>query len=140
MGVVSFPTSIKPKSNCIRRTGEAGTAIAIGEVLALNGSGKLILAQADVVAESDVVGVALTTATAAGQPVIYGIGGDVEAASGLKQGAVYVLSNTPGDVCDAYGTDLTEDVSRVSTVALGLNATSFRLNICNSGVVMNFTP
>ena len=73
------------------------------------------------------------------QPVTFGYSGDVEGATGLKQGAVYVLSNTAGDVCDAYGTDLTEDVSRVSVVALGLNATTFRLSICNSGVLLNFT-
>lgn len=140
MGVVSFPTSITPAKNCLRRTGEAGAAIAIGEVVARNAAGKLIPAQADVAAESTVEGVALTAATAAGQPVIYGHGGDVEGATGLKQGAVYVLSNTAGDVCDAYGTDLTEDVSRVAVVALGLSATAFRLCIGNSGVVLNFTP
>lgn len=137
MAVVSLSTSIKPKSNCVQRSGEAGAAIAIGEVVALNSSGKLIPAEADVAASTNVVGIALTTAAAAGQPVRYAVAGQIEGATGLKPGAIYALSNTAGDLADVYSTDLTEDTSYVSIIGVAVSATTITLAICNSGVVMN---
>ncbi len=137
MAIISFPNTIKSTLTTVTQRSRSGGAIAIGEVVAFNASGKLVPADADVVALSTPVGIALNSTSAADQPVEYAVSGTVDGFSGLKAGSVYCLSNTAGDVCDSYSTDLTEDTSRVSVVAVATSATAIRVGIVVSGVALN---
>jgi len=137
MAVISLPTTLTPMTNCIRQSGDSGAAIAVGEVVALNSSGKLVPAAAGVLGTSNVVGIALSAASAANQPVVYGVSGQINGATGLRPGHVYCLSSVAGDVCTVYTTDLTEGTSYVSVVAVVFDATTITLCICNSGAIMD---
>lgn len=137
MAVVSFPTTLYPLSDAVTRRGTAGAAIAAGEVVCINSStGKYEPADADAAGKYVAAGIALNSAGAS-QPVEIALSGRLEGLSGLKPGSVFCLSNVAGDVCTVYSTDLTEDVSYVSVVAIALSATSILLCIVSSGVVLN---
>jgi len=142
MAVISLPTSVTPGADANIRQGTSGAALQAGEVLYLNSvTGRLEVADADgAAATAEVVGIALNSAPAAGQPVDYITDGTLNGATLLKSGQVYILSNTPGDVSELVTIaipDTTEDVSYVTGIGIGLSTTSMKIKINASGVRMN---
>jgi hypothetical protein len=139
MAVVSLATGIRAGSGAATRSGIFGETVVAGEVVYLSAStGKYLKASANVsAAAAAVVGIALNGG-ADGQPANIITGGVATGLSGLKAGAVYCLANVAGDVCDDYNSDLTEDASYVSVVAVATGATSLLVRPIVSGVVLNF--
>lgn len=90
--------SVKPDSDAVTGTGTAGVAITAGQVVYLNRTtGKLELADADVLTSSKVAGIALNNA-ALDQPVTYQTGGTINIGGTVVVGTVYVASPTAGGV------------------------------------------
>lgn len=141
MASVLLPTSIQVDPAAIIRTGTAAVPIAAGQTLYLDlTTNRLRLADADASSgTAECVGIALNSATA-GQTVTYVTEGTITGLTGVKQGQWYFVSNTPGSVCEAtLPGDLTEDVSFVTFVGIGLSTTSMRVNVFPSGVLLNLT-
>ena len=78
--------------------GVAGTSITAGQALQVNGSGNLVLAKADTLADATCVGIALNNA-ASGQPVLYQSAGNINIGATLSVGTLYVVSGaTAGNI------------------------------------------
>lgn len=140
MAVISFPITVSAGANAkINPHGRAGEAVAQGEVVYLDTTtNRWMKAAANgTQAAAAASGVALTGAGGANSPIIVLEEGVVEGLTGLKPGAVLVLSNVAGDVASAFTTDLTEDVSYVTVVGVNLSATSAYIKFTASGVQLN---
>lgn len=138
MAVVSLGTGIKPGSGIKTKVGIFGETVVAGEVVYLSSANKFMKADADAsAAAAAVAGIALNGG-ADGQPANILVEGAATNLSGLKPGAVLVLANVAGDVCDDYTADLTEDTSYVSVVAVATSATAIYVKPIVSGVAMNF--
>jgi hypothetical protein len=93
MAAVSITaSSVEPGSNASFGTGVAGEAFDAGDWLAFDTDGLLYKAEQADVDRKDVVGIAVSTAAAAGQLGHYAkAGSDVDVGSVVTQGVVYVL-------------------------------------------------
>ena len=121
--------SVAQGSNANTSTGIAAVAITAGQVLYLNSSNQLALADADLSsAAAAVVGVALHGA-ASGQPITYQAGGDITIGATVTAGAIYVLGATAGAINPA--SDLTTNW-RTSIIGVAISASVIRLKIFNS--------
>lgn len=116
--------------------GTAGAAIAAGEVLAINSTGQLVLADANGgTGATDVlrvpVGIALNSA-ASGQPVGYAkLGRSVTVGAVLTAGTDYWLSGNPGKI--APRADVTAGMTPV-VVGLASSTSVLKLVLVSSGV------
>lgn len=138
MSVVSFGTGVTPSADCEMREGILGETVAAGEWLYLDSTtNKYMKGVANgTVAQANVNGLALNGGVI-NQPVKVARSGTVNGLTSLKPGSIYALANVAGDVSDDYSTDLTEDASYVTIVAVALSATSIRVAVTPSGVRLN---
>lgn len=84
--------NVVPGDNASFGTGEAGEALDAGDWVAFDTDGLLYKAEQADSTRKDVVGIAVSTAAAAGQLVHYAKrGSDVDVGSVVTQGVVYVL-------------------------------------------------
>lgn len=120
----SNPTQIKE--------GYSASAILAGNWLYLNTSGLLAPAQANAVATAELVGMALTSAPGANQPVKYACGGDVNPGGTVVVGMSYALSAAAAGAFAPYA-DLAS-TNRVSMIGVGITPSNLRINILNSGI------
>ena len=92
--------NVVPSASAVVREGTADDTIAAGDLVYKDASDNnyIKLADADVEATSQVVGLAVTSSSA-GQPVKYVESGDVVIGSGFTEGVLYVLSATGGGIC-----------------------------------------
>lgn len=97
MTAVPLSTSTKPQNFAGLKWAAAGEAFAAGSVVRLS-SGALVQSANDTQANSQVDGIALSTAVAAGQPIWYAPPGAKLTTSGLTKGVAYYL-DVAGDLC-----------------------------------------
>jgi hypothetical protein len=126
-------------STASRATGIAGAAISIGQTVYVDASAANVIKLADAnasAAAATVRGIAITGASAAGQPITYATTDSAftHGLTGVTAGAVIYQSNTPGAMTITYG-DLTSAASYVSTLGVATSATQMVLNITRTGVV-----
>lgn len=112
----------------------AGETITAGQALYLNSTdGKVYKADADdaSITKAVVVGIAMNGA-AAGQPVSYQMGGDVNFGSAIfTVGLIYTLSTTPGGICPSV--DITTSPTGKSMVVLGVARSTSVLAMPSAG-------
>lgn len=120
-------------TGAVCKTGVAGAAITAGQVLALNSSDQLVLADCDhaTAALRSPVGIALHAA-GAGQPVTYLEEGPITIGAVVAASVAYYLSPTAGGICPEadvasgdYGVFL----------GFGISTTQIRVGIVEAGVV-----
>lgn len=125
-----------------RATAVAGAAILIGQAVYIDtaDSNKIKLADANAsLLAATVAGIAITGASAAGQPVTYATldaafaHGLSTGAPGVQAGAAIYLSNTPGAMTLTYA-DLTSGASYVSQLGVATSPTGMKLNRTITGV------
>lgn len=122
---------VQATANTRSARGTAGETITAGEWVYLKASdSKLWLADVDALATAAVVGMALNDA-AAGQPVEYATGGDVDVGSAeVTQGTIYVLSDS-GAMAPAA--DLASN-DYVTVLGIGKDGNTLTLSIKATGV------
>lgn len=125
--------NVAPTSTTKRQTKIASVAITAGQVVYVNASDQLALADADLSeAAAAAVGVALNSCSA-NQPCSYAASGDVTFNAGLTKGAVYVASGTAGGIAPVA--DLASE-DYVTILGVASTATNLQVNIYASGVVV----
>lgn len=99
MAVVNLGTGCKPGPDAVLRLEVAGAAILIGQLVYRDpADGKCKLASTASLIASSAVGVAMTSATAADQPVVVQWDGTVTGTATLVRGDGYWVSDTAGSV------------------------------------------
>jgi hypothetical protein len=122
--------SVVPTSTTKRQTKNAAAAITAGQVVYVNSSDLVALADNDAsVTTAAAVGIALNSC-AAGQPCSYATSGDVTFNAVLTAGAVYVLSSTAGGIAPVA--DLASD-DYVTILGVASTTTNLTININASG-------
>ena len=126
-------------STATRTTGVAGEAIAIGQTVYIDAAASSVIKLADAnvsLSASTVRGIAITGASAAGQPVTYATADTAftHGLTGVTAGAVIYQSNTPGAMTLTYG-DLTSAASYVSVLGVATSATQMILNITRTATL-----
>jgi hypothetical protein len=122
-----------------RTTAVAGEAIAIGQTVYIDTANSNVIKLADANASAltgTVAGIAITGASAAGQPITYATldSAFTHGLAGVTAGAVIYQSNTPGAMTITYG-DLTSAASYVSVLGVATSATQMKLKPIVTGVV-----
>lgn len=132
MAAVNLGTGVKPSSDTQTKIETAGEAVAIGQVVYREISSKKVkLANTSSSEKAAAIGVALTTATAADQPVIVAWSGTITGTATVVVGEPYFVSDTSGSVYPAADIG---SADYLTFVGFGITATSFKLGILHSGV------
>lgn len=123
--------AIAPQSLNSSKTIVAGEAISIGQPIYMDAtdSNRGKVADKGTVAEADVIGLSISGAAAAGQPISYLPSGDVDFGAILSAGETYVLSSAGGisPVADLLSTEY------VSYIGYGKSSSLMGLMIQASG-------
>lgn len=115
--------------------GVAGATITAGQVLYIDAAtNTLKLAQATVLASSQVAGIALHGA-ASGQPVQYAYDGELVVGGTLALGTVYVLSANAGGIAPSADLDTSSGTNYGSLLGIAKSATTLILAIANSSAL-----
>jgi hypothetical protein len=123
-------SSVVPGATARRQTKTASVAITAGQVVYVNSSDQLALADNDASATTAAaVGIALNSC-AANQPCSYATSGAVTFNAVLTAGTIYVLSATAGGIAPAA--DLASD-DYVTILGVASSTTSLTVNIFASG-------
>lgn len=113
-------TSVAEGTGARKTTGTAGEAITIGQSLYYNSTdSKWYKADANATGKDAVAGIALSTAAAAGQPVVVQTEGQITIGATVAIGTIYVQSATAGGICPS--TDL---VTGMKTAIIGIAVTA----------------
>lgn len=134
---ITVDTSITAGVGARTGTGTLGATTTAGQFVYRDPADmKLKLADANgaTAVPAEAVGL-LLTGGGDGSPCFFVEEGPVEGYTGVKPGQVYVLSNTAGSMC--LESDLTEDTSYLTVVAVGLTTTSIYVRFIPSGVKVN---
>lgn len=126
-------------STATRTTGVAGAAISIGQTVYIDTAASNVIKLADANASltsATVRGIAITGASAAGQPITYATADAAftHGLTGVTAGDVIYQSNTPGAMTKTFG-DLTSAASYVSVLGVAISSTQMVLNITRTGVL-----
>lgn len=125
--------SVKPTATTKRQTKIAAVAITAGQVVYVNSTDRIALADCDLSADAaKAVGIALNSC-AADQPCSYAAAGDVTFNAALTKGAVYVLSGNVGGIAPVA--DLAS-LDYVTILGVASSTTNLQVNIYASGVVV----
>lgn len=124
--------SIQKTTSTLWALGIAGAAITAGQPVYADAtdSGKLKLADADVLATSKAVGIALHGA-ASDQPLQYATGGTLTFNAALTAGEVYVVSTTAGGIAPAADMGSGDFVT---VLGIGTSTTVLKIGIIQSAV------
>lgn len=123
-------SSVVPGAGAKRQTKTASVAITAGQVVYVNSSDQLALADNDAsTTTASAVGIALNSC-AANQPCSYATSGPVTFNAVLTSGTIYVLSATAGGIAPAADLDA-EDY--VTILGVASSTTSLTVNIFASG-------
>ena len=124
--------SIQKTTSTLWALGIAGATVTAGQPVYADAtdSGKLKLADADVLATSKAVGIALHGA-ASGQPLQYATGGTLTFNAALTAGEVYVVSTTAGGIAPAADMGSGDFVT---VLGIGTSTTVLKIGIIQSAV------
>lgn len=123
-------SSVVPTSTAKRLTKTAAVAITAGQVVYVNASDQLALADNDAsTTTATAVGVALNSC-AANQPCSYATEGNVTFNAVLTAGTIYVLSSTAGGIAPAA--DLAS-ADYVTIVGVASSTTNMKIHMYASG-------
>lgn len=120
----------------LSQNGTAGEAIVAGQLLRTNGTGQMVLASAASITTSNVVGMAITSASAGGVVKytrntvedFFSAASLVDGAPGnLTPGTIYFLSTTPGNWTSTPDTTTSGAVVRSCGIATELNKMSIEI-------------
>ena len=130
--LVVTAASVQPGAGAATKKGTAGEAITAGQAVFKAADNTIQLAENDqTVDEAAIVGVAVNSAEAAGQPVEYVITGEVTFNAVIAAGQVYIVGAAPGGIAPEADAITGEFVS---VVGVGVSTTSIKLGILQSGV------
>ena len=128
-------STIQPSSSRTRAiTATAGEAIIAGELIYQDTSdSKMKLVDASAAATASIVGIALTSAAADGDFVVYQATESIDLGAILTAGTFYYASATPGKI--APHADLVS-TNVVSAIGYATSTTDLTLSINNTGAVI----
>lgn len=111
--------------------GPAGATITAGQQVYIDSSGNVQLAKADTAAHAASAGIALNGG-AAGQPICYASGGNVNPGATVAVGTIYIASpNNAGGIAPIG--DATTG-TYMTVLGIGTTTSNILLNIWNTGV------
>lgn len=129
--LVITPANVQPTGSTQQRNGIAAVAINAGQAIYINSSNQVALCEHDQTAvEAACQGIALSSA-AAGQPITYAVGGEIDLGSVLSAGAVFIVGAGAGGIApeaDAGAGDY------VTVLGVAVSATNLKIGIVQSGV------
>jgi len=131
------PDNVVPTASAVIERGIAYHQINAGDLLYIDAanSNKLRNASNTDASTAELVGIALNSAEA-NQPIAYATSGDVNVlANEVVAGTVYVLGASAGNISPAGDLDSTSNTRYCSVIGVGINSTTLRVHIINSGVL-----
>jgi len=131
------PGSVAPTATTVIERGIAYHTINAGDLLYIDAANSNKLRNADNTSATaaELAGIALNSAEA-GQPIAYATSGDVKVLlNEVIAGTVYVLGASAGNNSPAGDLDATSNTRYCSVIGVGIDSTTLRVSIINSGVM-----
>ena len=127
-------SAVKQTAATVSQTYTSSGATAIGKSVYLDSAtNTVMLAQADDANTSTVKGITLSESTAADQPIVVAIGGDVTM-DGLNKGDVVILSAA---AAGGLAPDADATIGNIkSIIGYATTDTNLKVNLINTGVVI----